>query len=140
MRFHDEWQVRPRTDAPYRVFIANGPPDTETFDRRRVDPPAGCRAAAEPAICPCGGPSTILHTIRLVDQPARRRVASLVAQETLDIRDQVVAGRQPLLVVHGFQPLDVAARGLVEAGSGVEPRSQLACLLFQLARRDGGAE
>jgi hypothetical protein len=22
----------------------------ETFDRRRVDPPAGCRAAAEPAI------------------------------------------------------------------------------------------
>ena len=50
MRFHDEWQVRPRTDAPYRLVIANGPPDTETFDRRRVDPPAGCRAAAEPAI------------------------------------------------------------------------------------------
>jgi hypothetical protein len=28
----------------------NGPPDNKTFDRRRVDPPAGCRAAAEPAI------------------------------------------------------------------------------------------
>jgi hypothetical protein len=27
----------------------HGPPDIETFDRRRVDPPAGCRAAAEPA-------------------------------------------------------------------------------------------
>jgi hypothetical protein len=32
------------------VAASNGPPDTETFDRRRVDPPAGCRAAAEPAI------------------------------------------------------------------------------------------
>ncbi len=63
MPLHDEWQVRRRTDAPYRLVIANGPPDTKTFDRRRVDPPAGCRAAAEPAICPCGGPSTIPCTI-----------------------------------------------------------------------------
>ena len=52
MPLHDEWQVRHRTDAPYRLVIANGPPDTETFDRRRVDPPAGCRAAAEPAYLP----------------------------------------------------------------------------------------
>jgi hypothetical protein len=28
----------------------NGPPDIETIDRRRVDPPAGCRATTEPAI------------------------------------------------------------------------------------------
>jgi hypothetical protein len=27
----------------------NGPPDIETIDRRRVDPPAGCRATTEPA-------------------------------------------------------------------------------------------
>jgi len=49
---HDELQVRHRTKAPYRLVIANGPPDTKTFDRRRVDPPAGCRAAAEPAHLP----------------------------------------------------------------------------------------
>ena len=52
MPLHDEWQVRRRPDEPYRLVIANGPPDTETFDRRRVDPPAGCRAAAEPAYLP----------------------------------------------------------------------------------------
>jgi hypothetical protein len=28
----------------------NGPPDTETLSRRRVDQTAGCRTAAEPAI------------------------------------------------------------------------------------------
>jgi hypothetical protein len=28
----------------------NGTPDNETIDRRRVDPPAGCRVTAEPAI------------------------------------------------------------------------------------------
>jgi hypothetical protein len=28
----------------------DGPPDIETIDRRRVDPPAGCRATTEPAI------------------------------------------------------------------------------------------
>src|ERR671922_2646281 len=27
----------------------NGPPDIETIDRRRVDPPAGCRVTTEPA-------------------------------------------------------------------------------------------
>jgi len=59
MPVHDDRQVRHGKDAPYSLVIANGPPDTKTFDRRRVDPPAGCRAAAEPAICPCGGPSTI---------------------------------------------------------------------------------
>jgi hypothetical protein len=52
MPVHDDRQVRQRNDAPYSLVIANGPPDTETFDRRRVDPPAGCRAAAEPANLP----------------------------------------------------------------------------------------
>src|SRR6185436_12753092 len=95
---HDEWQVRRRTDGTYRLVIANGPPDTETIDRRRVDPPAGCRAAAEPAHLP------VRRSVDdpLVDQPTGR-VAALVSQETLDIRDQVVAGRQTLLVVHRLQ-------------------------------------
>ena len=38
--------------VPYVVVITNGPPDNKTFDRRRVDPSAGCRAAAEPATLP----------------------------------------------------------------------------------------
>src|SRR4051812_28235864 len=46
---HVGWQVPEPRDQTYRVVIANGPPDTETIDRRRVDPPAGCRAVAEPA-------------------------------------------------------------------------------------------
>jgi hypothetical protein len=66
MPLHDEWQVRHRTDAAYRLVIANGPPDTETFDRRRVDPPAGCRAAAEPANLPVR---------RSVDDPPARSLS-----------------------------------------------------------------
>ena len=53
---HAEFTTDGRSGAgparPYRLVIANGPPDTETLDRRRVDPPAGCRAAAEPAHLP----------------------------------------------------------------------------------------
>jgi hypothetical protein len=52
MPVHDDRRVRRGNDALYSPVIANGPPDTETFDRRRVDPPAGCRAAAEPAHLP----------------------------------------------------------------------------------------
>ena len=52
MPVHDGWQVRRASGHAYRLVIANGPPDTETLDRRRVDPPAGCRAAAEPANLP----------------------------------------------------------------------------------------
>jgi hypothetical protein len=52
MPVHDHWQVPVAVAGPYRLVIANGPPNTETFDRRRVDPPAGCRAAAEPAHLP----------------------------------------------------------------------------------------
>jgi hypothetical protein len=48
----DQWQVRPRRAQTYRLVIANGPPDRDTIVRRRVDPPAGCRAAAEPAALP----------------------------------------------------------------------------------------
>ena len=119
-RVRDEWQVRRRPSRTYRLVIANGPPDIETFDRRRVDPPAGCRAAAEPAHLP---------QRRSVDDPPssagrRWRAAArgtLVAQEALDVGDEVVARRQPLLVVHRLEPLDVAARRLVEAGCRVEP-------------------
>jgi len=48
----DQWQVHAREARAYRIGIANGPPDRETIVRRRVDPPAGCRAAAEPATLP----------------------------------------------------------------------------------------
>src|SRR6188472_678671 len=109
MPLHDEWQVRRRPDEPYRLVIANGPPDTETIDRRRVDPPAGCRAAAEPAHL------TVRRSVDdpLVDQPTGR-VAPLVPQEALDVRDQVVARRQTLLVVHSLQPFDVATGRFVQ--------------------------
>jgi hypothetical protein len=45
----DHWQVPIGWQPVYRQVIANGPPDIETIVRRRVDSPAGCRAAAEPA-------------------------------------------------------------------------------------------
>ena len=125
----------------YRPVIANGPPDIETIDRRRVDPPAGCRAAAEPAYLP---------QRRSVDDPPSSRAwppvsapppgAALVAQEALDVGDEVVARRQALLVVHRLEPLDVAACRLVEAGCRVEPGAQLARLLGELMRRDLGPE
>src|SRR5215831_17733450 len=50
MPFRDERQVRGAVPSTYGSAIENGPPDTETLDRRRVDPPAGCRVATEPAI------------------------------------------------------------------------------------------
>src|SRR6516225_6452439 len=50
MPFGDERQVRCAEGGAYGSAIENGPPDTETLDRRRVDPPAGCRVATEPAI------------------------------------------------------------------------------------------
>ena len=59
-RVHDVRPCRGRTDG--RLFrrrrdvpsprTRNGPPDTATLVRRRADPPAGCRAAAEPAFLP----------------------------------------------------------------------------------------
>lgn len=50
-----------------------------------------------------------------------RALPALVTQESLDIGDQVVAGRQALLVVHRLQPLDVRPRRLVQARGGIEP-------------------
>jgi hypothetical protein len=49
MPVHVGWQVAPCSRAPTLMSARNGPPDTETIDRRRVDPPAGCRATTEPA-------------------------------------------------------------------------------------------
>ena len=51
---------------------------------------------------------------RLVREAAARHVPALVAQEPLDVGDEVVARRQPLLVVHRLEPLDVGAGRLVE--------------------------
>ena len=67
----------------------------------------------------------------LVRQAARRAATrgTLIAQEPLDVRDEVVARRQALLVVHRLEPLDVAACRLVQAGRRVEPGAQLARLL-----------
>ena len=88
-------------------------------------------------ICPCGGPSTIPLHDPLVDEPSPAAYCRPGRAGSADVRDQVVAGRQSLLVVHRLQPLDVAACRFVEAGRGVEPRPQLACLLLQFACRDG---
>src|SRR5687768_17648580 len=48
-RLHDGRRVVRSDPARTLTPAQNGPPDNKTFDRRRVDPPAGCRAAAEPA-------------------------------------------------------------------------------------------
>jgi len=49
MQVHVGWQVAPFSGAPTVSSARNGPPDIKTIDRRRVDPPAGCRATTEPA-------------------------------------------------------------------------------------------
>ena len=54
-----------------------------------------------------------------------RALGAAFAQEALDLADQVVAGRQPLLVDHRLEPLDVRARRLLERGRGVEPGPEL---------------
>jgi len=53
----------------YVVVITNGPPDNKTFDRRRVDPSAGCRTAAEPATVP------VRWSVRSFDRQALRDLA-----------------------------------------------------------------
>src|SRR3954464_1391557 len=143
----------PAPARPYRVVIANGPPDTETFDRRRVDPPAGCRAAGEPAHCLDGGPSTMTPRKRRpspsgggrfvrasVREATARHVPALVAQEPFDVGDQVIAGREALLVIHRLEPLDVGVRRVIRRRGGVETRPELARFLGQLAGRDLGPE
>src|SRR5689334_17375184 len=104
MRIRDERQVRRAGTGPYGVVIANGPPDNETLDRRRVDPPAGCRAATEPANVPQrrSVDDAAQHTTPVIRPATDGRFrsvagrAALVAQEALDVRDEVVARREPL--------------------------------------------
>jgi hypothetical protein len=102
MPFRDERQVRSPGLGPYGSGIANGPPDTETLDRRRVDPPAGCRAAAEPAnVLKRRSVETLSQTpaIRAARMAgffvsgaaSTARRAALVAEEPLDVGDEVVA-------------------------------------------------
>src|SRR4051794_21321846 len=84
--------------------------------------------------CLNGGPSSILPLI--APTPATSRAArglplersaalcplsALVAQEALDVGDEVIAGRQPLLVVHRLEPLDVAPRRIVRGSGRIEP-------------------
>jgi hypothetical protein len=44
---HAEWCIAATRLSSRQA--RNGTPDTKTIDRRRVDPPAGCRVTAEPA-------------------------------------------------------------------------------------------
>jgi hypothetical protein len=96
--------VRGHGAAAYRVANANGPPDTETLDRRRADPPAGCRAAAEPAICLNGGPSLfplsvpdpIAATLAVVERPKPARPEGWMLQMAKTRRSARVAGDRGL--------------------------------------------
>src|SRR5436190_16625231 len=153
MAFGDERQVRSASARTYRHAIENGPPDIETLDRRRVDPPAGCRAATEPAIVakrrsvdddPSHDPAIHLHgwpVCRFAWQP---RLASggaaLIPKEPFDIGDEVATGRESLLVVHRLEPFDVVARRLILAGREIQPPPELARLVGQLVGRDLHAE
>ena len=67
-------------------------------------------------------------------------LAASIAQEPLDLRDEVVAGRQPLLVDHRLEPLDVRPRRLLERGRRVEPLAELARLLGQPAVAEVGPD
>src|SRR5207244_9502223 len=69
-----------------------------------------------------------------------RALAAAVAQEPLDVVDELVARRQPLLVDHRLEPLDVGARRVVGGGREIEPRPKLAGLRFERAGRHVGAE
>ena len=64
-----------------------------------------------------------------------RALASAIAQEPLDVGDEVVAGREALLVDHRLEALDVRPGRLLERGGGVEARPQLVRLLGEVARR-----
>jgi hypothetical protein len=53
---------------------------------------------------------------------------------------QVVARRQPLLVDHRLQALDVLPRRLLDRGGRIEARPELARLGLERARRDVDAQ
>ena len=55
----------------------------------------------------------------------------MIAEELLDFRDEIVAGRQPLLIDHRLEPLDVASGVLVDRGCRVEPAPELIRFLVQ---------
>ncbi len=75
-------------------------------------------------------------TAELSSEGALTARGAPIAQEPLDLGDQLVAGRQALLVDHRLEPLDVRPGRLVGAGRQVEPRAQLAGLLLERDRRD----
>ena len=69
-----------------------------------------------------------------------RALAAAVPEEALDVGDQVVAGRQPLLIDHRLEPLYVGPRRLLEGGGRVEARVELLRLVAQRRDRDLGPE
>src|SRR4029078_12684573 len=116
------WQVWTAPRRPYRLVIANGPPDNETIAggasilRRE----GGRRRTWHN--CLDGGPGrygtandghhlrvVVVSFLPSVREAAARHVPALVAQEALDVRDEVIARWQPLLVVHRLEPLRVRA-------------------------------
>ncbi len=62
-------------------------------------------------------------------------LGAALAQEALDLADQVVARRQPLLIDHRLEPLDVRPCRLLERRRGVEAGPELARLLGEVAGR-----
>src|SRR6185437_12117843 len=80
----DERQVRVGGDWSHGSAIANGPPDTETLDRRRVNPPAGCRAATEPAIVLIRRSCNDIPATTPAIRPARMAGSSFVPRLMLD--------------------------------------------------------
>jgi hypothetical protein len=75
MQVHVGWQVAPFSGAPTVSSARNGPPDIKTIDRRRVDPPAGCRATTEPAIL-TGRWSAECTTRTTEEQPKNNRITA----------------------------------------------------------------
>jgi hypothetical protein len=63
-----------------------------------------------------------------------------LAQEALDLADQVVARWQPLLIDHRLQALDVGPRRLLERGRSVEPCPELASFLRKVPGRQRDPE
>ena len=98
------------------------------------------RAAARACARSCASIRSACSRTRRRSVAPTLSLAALVAQEPLDVGDEVVPRRQPLLVVHRLEPLDVAPGRLVEPGRRVEPAAQLARLGLEIVGRDRRAE
>src|SRR4051794_34262378 len=146
--FMTDGRYRPRGDAPNvwssRTDRRSSRLSTGGASTLRRD--AGRRRSRQ--TCLNGGPSSILPlsaSTQATSRAARglpversaalRALSALVPQEPLDVGDEVVAGRQPLLVVHRLEALDVAPRRVVRRSGRIEALPKLPRLIGQLAGR-----